>query len=81
MGSQPRWRHTISGWFREDGCALYIVCAPSIDRIAQGKMERGWILVERHVPDFRATFVTGPFPTLDGAKAAYIMLGPLYPGP
>lgn len=80
MGSQPRWRHTISGWFLDDGCALYIVCVPSID-IRLEDNTAGWVIVERHVPELRAKFVTGPFPTLDGAKAAYIMLGPLYPGP
>lgn len=82
-----KWRQTIYGWDVEDGSALYIVDVPvGIPAQAEppfhtARTEIQWALVTRHAPHFPAKMVAGPFPTLDGAKAAYVVLAPRYPGP
>lgn len=81
------WIQSINGWFMDDDNALYIVDIPV--QVPQqreppyhlARIELQWDVVERHVPNYEAKHVAGPFPTLDGAKAAYIVLAPRYPGP
>lgn len=80
---KKEWHDFGRGIAREDDCALYIV--PAVAVVLEGHggvaMDGGWVIVERHVPRLTPKHVAGPFPTLDGAKAAYIVLAPRYPGP
>lgn len=70
------WSTTGRMWWLEDVSALFIR-EVLVHRNGQVEYE----LVTRSVPDFTSKHVSGPFPTLDAAKAAYLILAPRYPGP
>lgn len=84
MGMKGDWIEYMNGWSRDDTCCLYIVAMPPVHVEVEEfvfPQDGGWFIVARRVPDYKPKHVAGPFPTLDGAKAAYIVLAPRYPGP